>query len=233
MPDDTIPGDVLPDGPVAGGLGPDGPSPDDVQTLLAGADGPLGGADAARVDALRARLAETAADRDLLDVQFRTWDSPVGILLIARTPLGLASITFDGGAPDRTLDTLARELGPRVLRAPAALDDAVCALDEYFAGRRERFDLALDLRRARGFRREVVEQLQAIPYGRTWTYGHVATALDNPGAVRAVGTACRLNPLPIVVPCHRVVRSDGTLGQYAGGARAKELLLELEHARPA
>lgn len=185
----------------------------------------------AHLDALGSALAEQAAAVDLLDVGTRTWDSPVGTLLIAGTPRGLVSITFDGDHPDATLARFARELSPRILSAPKRLDDVVRQLDDYFAGRRTSFDLELDLSLAHGFRLDVARQLREIPYGATWSYGEVASALHNPGAVRAVGTACRLNPIPLVVPCHRVVRSDGSLGQYAGGPDAKALLIELEHQR--
>jgi methylated-DNA-[protein]-cysteine S-methyltransferase len=123
---------------------------------------------------------------------------------------------------------LAREISPRVLHAPKRLDAAAKEIDEYFARRRTGFDFPLDFRLSRGFRRLVLHQLAAIAYGQTESYAHVAHAAGHPKAVRAVGTACAHNPLPIAVPCHRVVRSDGSLGQYVGGADTKKALLTLE-----
>ena len=118
----------------------------------------------------------------------------------------------------------------RILHAPARLDTAAKEIDEYFAGRRQGFDLAVDLSLARGFRRLVLTRLRAIGYGRTASYAAIAGAAGNPKAVRAVGTACATNPIPIVVPCHRVVRSDGSIGKYVGGVDAKKTLLTLEAA---
>ena len=128
------------------------------------------------------------------------------------------------------LAALAAAISPRILRAPARLDPVVRQLDEYFAGGRRAFDVPLDFRLARGFRLSVLEHLPEIAYGRTESYAQVAAAAGSPKAVRAVGTACALNPLPVVVPCHRVVRSDGSYGQYAGGEEAKRLLLTMEAA---
>lgn len=183
------------------------------------------------LDALRARLAERAAAAGLLDVAYRSLDTALGTLLVAATPAGLVSVTFDGAHPEQTLDRLAVELSPRLLEAPARLDDAARRLERLIAGRARAFDGPLDLSLARGFGREVVERLREIPYGETRSYAEVAAAVGSPRAVRAVGTACRRNPLPIAIPCHRVVRSDGSLGQYAGGAEAKRLLLGVEAAR--
>ncbi|UOW01391.1 methylated-DNA--[protein]-cysteine S-methyltransferase [Agrococcus sp. SCSIO52902] len=183
------------------------------------------------LDALRARLAERAAAAGLLDVAYRSLDTALGTLLVAATPAGLVSVTFDGAHPGQTLDRLAAELSPRVLEAPARLDDAARRLERLIAGRARAFDGPLDLSLARGFGREVVERLREIPYGETRSYAEVAAAVGSPRAVRAVGTACRRNPLPIAIPCHRVVRSDGSLGQYAGGTEAKRLLLGVEAAR--
>jgi methylated-DNA-[protein]-cysteine S-methyltransferase len=128
------------------------------------------------------------------------------------------------------LASLATTISPRILRAPRRLDDAARQLDEYFGRRRRTFELALDLQLAHGFRRTVLTHLRDIPYGATESYATVAAATGKPTAVRAVGTACARNPLPLVVPCHRVVRSDGTLGQYGGGAANKERLLRMEGA---
>jgi methylated-DNA-[protein]-cysteine S-methyltransferase len=179
---------------------------------------------------LHARLATAAAGAGLLDVGYRTVDTPVGLLLLAATEQGLLRVAYPVEDHDRVLDRLAGAVSPRVLRDPARLDPAAREIEEYFAGRRTRFDLALDLRLGGGFRRTVLARLADIPYGRTASYAAVAAAAANPRAVRAVGTACATNPLPIVVPCHRVVRSDGALGGYVGGAAAKRALLTLEGA---
>lgn len=179
---------------------------------------------------LRSRLA-AAADRDgLLDVAYRTIDSPMGTLLLAATTEGLVRVAFEREDHDAVLARLAADVSPRILEAPARLDAAADQLDEYFAGRRRRFDVPLDLRLASGFRRAVLDHLPEIPFGRTASYAAVAAAAGNPKAVRAVGTACARNPLPLVVPCHRVVRSDGAIGQYLGGVEAKQALLALEAA---
>jgi methylated-DNA-[protein]-cysteine S-methyltransferase len=179
---------------------------------------------------LHARLV-AAADRDgVLDVAYRTVDSPVGELLLAATGEGLVRVAFTGQGFDDVLATLATSVSPRILRAPAKLDAASRQLDEYFTGRRTVFDLPLDLRLATGFRRAVVQYLPRIAYGRTESYAEVAEAAGRPKAFRAVGTACARNPLPLVVPCHRVVRSDGSYGEYAGGPDAKRTLLRLEAA---
>ena len=183
---------------------------------------------AAKLDALRSTLAEQAAERDLLDIAYRSLDTDLGTLLLAGTPAGLVSVTFDGDHPDATLERLAAAISPRVLEAPTRLDDAARRLDALIAGRARTFEGALDLTLARGFGRQVVERLREIPYGQTRSYAEVAQAVGSPKAVRAVGTACRRNPLPIAIPCHRVVRSDGQLGQYAGGVEAKRLLLGVE-----
>ena len=177
---------------------------------------------------LHARLAAEAEREGILDVAYRTVDTPVGTLLLAATPAGLVRVAY--GPADEALDVLAAKVSPRVLHAPARLDDVARQLDEYFAGTRRGFDVPLDLRLATGFRRSVLDHLRDIDYGRTSSYADVAAAAGSPRAVRAVGTACALNPVPVVVPCHRVVRSDGSMGRYAGGPDAKAALLELEAA---
>jgi methylated-DNA-[protein]-cysteine S-methyltransferase len=198
---------------------------DDAAALLAGA------AVAPReLDALRARLAASADDAGLLDVAYTVVDSPVGRLLLASTAKGLVRVAYEREDHDRVLDTIATRVSPRVLRAPGRLDDVARELDEYFAGTRTGFDLRLDHALSAGFRLLVQEHLPSIPYGRTESYREVAIGVGNPGAVRAVGTACATNPIPVVVPCHRVVRSDGTQGGYAGGPEAKAALLALERA---
>jgi methylated-DNA-[protein]-cysteine S-methyltransferase len=181
-----------------------------------------------RLAALRARLVAAADREGLLDVGYRVVDSPVGPLLLAATEAGLVRVAYAREDHDQVLAELAAAVGPRVLRAPARLDTAARQLEEYFAGTRREFAVPLDLRLATGFRRQVLAHLPAIGYGRTETYAQVAMAAGSPRAVRAVGTACARNPLPVVLPCHRVVRSDGQAGQYLGGAEAKLTLLALE-----
>jgi methylated-DNA-[protein]-cysteine S-methyltransferase len=192
---------------------------------------PLTVVDDGRLATLHARLAEEAARAGVLDVAFRTMDSPVGRLLLAATPAGLVRLAYEREDHDRVLAELAARVSPRVLRAPDRLDAAARELEEYFAGRRRAFDLPLDLRLAKGFRRDVLGHLPDIEYGSTASYAALAAAAGNPRAVRAVGSACATNPLPVVVPCHRVVRSDGALGQYIGGVEAKAALLTMEGAR--
>ena len=180
--------------------------------------------------ALRQGLASRADAAGLLDVAYRTIDTPVGTLLLASTAEGLVRVAYDREDHDTVLVTLAAKVSPRILRAPRRLDDAVRQFDEYFSRRRRAFDLPVDLRLAHGFRRLVLGYLPEIAYGHTASYGTVAAALGNPNAVRAVGTACATNPLPLVVPCHRVIRSDGLVGSYLGGIEAKRALLHLEAA---
>jgi methylated-DNA-[protein]-cysteine S-methyltransferase len=179
---------------------------------------------------LRDRLVAEAAAEGLLDVAHRTVDSPHGPLLVAATPTGVVRLAFAAEGHDAVLDRLAADISPRVLAAPGRLDDVARQLDEYFAGSRRAFDVPLDLRLARGFRRQVLDHLRQVPYGRTATYTAIAAASGSPRAVRAVGSACATNPVPIVVPCHRVVRTDGTIGQYLGGTEVKRALLAMEAA---
>ncbi|HYQ65503.1 methylated-DNA--[protein]-cysteine S-methyltransferase [Actinophytocola sp.] len=179
---------------------------------------------------LHERLVTAAAREGLLDVAYRTLDTPVGTLLLAATEQGLVRVAYDREDHDAVLSRLAELVSPRVLRAPARLDPAARQLAEYFAGGRRLFELPLDFRLARGFRLAVLAHLPAIGYGHTESYAQVAAAAGSPRAVRAVGTACATNPLPVVVPCHRVVRSDGSYGGYVGGEDAKRTLLTLEAA---
>lgn len=181
-------------------------------------------------DHLHARLAAAADLSGVLDVAYRTIDSPVGPLLLAATPAGLVRVAYAREDHDRVVEQLASAVSPRVLRAPARLDGIARQLEDYFAGVRDHFDVALDLQLTRGFRRTVISHLPEIGYGSTVSYGSLAAAIGNPKAVRAVGTACATNPLPVVVPCHRVIRGDGKIGDYVGGAGAKEVLLGLESA---
>lgn len=179
---------------------------------------------------LRTRLA-VAADRDgILDVAYRIVDSPVGPLLVAATDHGLVRVAYASEDHDVVLQQLADKVSPRILRAPTRLDTVARELDEYFAGIRRTFDIVLDWRLSAGFRSTVLHHLPEIGYGHTASYAAVAQLAGNPKAVRAVGTACATNPLPVVVPCHRVVRSDGAMGGYLGGVEAKRLLLDLEAA---
>ncbi len=180
---------------------------------------------------LHALLERAAGEAGLLDVAYRTVDSPVGPLLLAATERGLVRVAYAREDHDRVLQHLATTLSPRVLKAPARLDVAAHELDEYFTGRRTRFDLPLDHALSSGkFRRVVLAHLPDIAYGSTASYAALAALAGRPAAVRAVGTACATNPLPVVVPCHRVVRSDGSIGQYVGGSEAKQVLLSLESA---
>lgn len=186
--------------------------------------------DADALSRLSDRLGLAAEAEGLLDVAYTTIGSPVGTLLLAATPKGLLRVAYDVEDHDRVLDTLAQRISPRVLRAPRRLDDAARELDEYFGGQRRVFDLPLDLSLSTGFRQLVQRRLPEIGYGQTRTYGQVAELVGNPRAVRAVGTACAANPLPVVVPCHRVLKADGTPGGYVGGPDAKKALLRLEAA---
>jgi methylated-DNA-[protein]-cysteine S-methyltransferase len=179
---------------------------------------------------LHARLTAEAERAGVLDVAYRTVDSPVGELLLAATDQGLVRVAFARQDLAAVLANLATAVSPRILRAPRRLDDASRQLAEYFDGKRTAFRLPLDWRLASGFRRAVLTHLPDIGYGATESYAQVAAAAGSPKAVRAVGTACALNPLPLVVPCHRVIRSDGSFGGYAGGAAAKQTLLRLEAA---
>jgi methylated-DNA-[protein]-cysteine S-methyltransferase len=185
-------------------------------------------ADAGELARLRARLSADAAESGLLDVAYRTVDSPVGPLLLAATDRGLLRVAFAREGFDEVLAALAAKVSPRVLQAPRRLDSAAAELDEYFAGTRQDFDLPLDFALSSGFRKSVQRYLPRIGYAQTRSYRQVAEGVGNPKAVRAVGTACATNPLPIVVPCHRVLRSDGGLGGYLGGVEAKTALLALE-----
>ena len=179
---------------------------------------------------LHDRLAVAAQAEGVLDVAYRTVDSPVGSLLLAATDLGLVRVAYDIEDHETVLQALADQISPRVLSSAARLDEVVRELDEYFEGRRRTFDVTLDWRLSKGFRNAVLHALPGIGYGHTASYADVAQLAGNPKAVRAVGSACATNPLPVVVPCHRVVRSDGAMGGYLGGVEAKRTLLGLESA---
>ncbi|HVX45671.1 MAG TPA: methylated-DNA--[protein]-cysteine S-methyltransferase [Mycobacteriales bacterium] len=180
---------------------------------------------------LHARLVAAATDSDVLDVAYRTIDSPVGKLLLAATGAGLVRVAYSREGHDHVLETLAEKVSPRILKAPGRLDAIARQIEEYFARKRTHFDIPLDFQLSRGFRREVLGHLPEIRYGTTASYAAVAALSGSPKAVRAVGTACATNPLPVVLPCHRVIRSDGSMGLYAGGVEAKEQLLTLEASR--
>jgi methylated-DNA-[protein]-cysteine S-methyltransferase len=164
------------------------------------------------------------------DVAHRTVDSPFGPLLLAATGRGLVRVAFERDDHDAVLAARPTSVGPFRARSSRCTDDAARQLDQYFAGRRRDFELPVDLRLVRGFRRRVLGHVRDIAYGATESYAHVASAAGNPGAVRAVGSACSHNPVPLVVPCHRVLRSDGTIGEYLGGSGVKAALLAMEAA---
>ncbi len=189
--------------------------------------------DANHLSGLHTRLRIAAEAEGLLDVAYRMVGSPVGPLLLAATAEGLVNVAFARDGETAALESLAARVSPRILRGGPRLDEASREIEEYFEGRRRAFDVALDFRLAAGFRRSVLDQLREIRFGSTASYATVAAAAGRPKAVRAAGTACATNPLPIVVPCHRVLRSDGTLGGYAGGLDAKVTLLNLEGAAQA
>ena len=174
------------------------------------------------------RFRASASDAGLVDVAVGTLDSPVGELFVAVTPRGLASIAFEGIDRDVLLGRLARELSPRVVAAARATDDVRRELDEYFRGARRRFDLTLDRRLMSRFMRDVLGVTSRVGFGRLATYGEIAGTIGRPNAARAVGAALGANPIPIVVPCHRVVGANGKLTGYGGGLPRKEFLLRLE-----
>jgi methylated-DNA-[protein]-cysteine S-methyltransferase len=172
---------------------------------------------------------DRAAAEGALDVAFELTDSPVGELLVAATERGVCRISFDPN-PEGDLEWLARAYGARVLRSPRPLEQARRELDEYFEGGRREFALAVDLGAVPEFQRRVLEELRRVPYGATDTYGGLARRIGRPRAARAVGGALNRNPIPIVVPCHRIVGASGSLVGYAGGLARKEQLLALEGA---
>jgi methylated-DNA-[protein]-cysteine S-methyltransferase len=174
------------------------------------------------------RLSELAAEEGLLDVAYTTTDSPFGPLLLARTPHGLVRVGLPNQDADALLLDLATRVSPRVLEAPAQLDATRRELDLYFEGKLTDFDLPLDWQLSKDFRRRVLRAIARIPYGQTRSYTEMAKSAGNERAVRAAGTACGSNPIPLVVPCHRVLRTGGALGGYGGGLPMKESLLKLE-----
>lgn len=174
------------------------------------------------------RLRGRAAAADLLDVAYTRTDSPFGPLLLATTPRGLVRVGLPNQDEEVLLEELAAKVSPRVLEAPAPLEEARRELEHYFDGKLQRFELPLDWSLTGGFQAKVQRQIKRIPYGQTRTYTEMARRAGNERAIRAAGTACGRNPLPVVVPCHRVLRSGGGLGGYGGGLPMKEALLALE-----
>ncbi len=171
-----------------------------------------------------------AADADLIDVAYERHDSPFGPMFACATDAGLIRIGLPADDEDEVLDELAAKVSPRILRsARPVLTETRRELDRYFAGGLQTFDLPLDWRLSHGFRAEVLHELTAVPYGQTVTYAELAARAGRPNAVRAAGSAMATNPLPIVVPCHRVLRTGGAVGSYRGGVAMKERLLALEH----
>jgi methylated-DNA-[protein]-cysteine S-methyltransferase len=177
---------------------------------------------------LLAAALDRADAEGLVDVAWASVDSPIGPLTVAATEVGLVRLGF--ADEDGVLEDLAAHVSPRVVRAPKRLDDVRRQLEEYFEQRRHDFALVLDHRLSHGFRRTVLEHLAHVPYGSTVTYRDLAVESGSPGASRAVGTAMATNPIPIVLPCHRVLRTGGGLGGYGGGLEVKEYLLRLEGA---
>jgi methylated-DNA-[protein]-cysteine S-methyltransferase len=188
-------------------------------------------ADAARSAAAAARrLSARAAAQGLADVVYAPVDSPFGALLAATTSTGLVRLAFPEEDADAVLDGLARRVSPRIIEDRATLERVRRELDEYFAGARRAFDIPQDWRLVGQFQRRVLNVTYAIPYGGVLTYGEVATGAGSPRGSRAAGGALGSNPIPIVIPCHRVLRVGGALGGYAGGLERKRTLLELEGA---
>lgn len=184
------------------------------------------------VAALRDALAARAAREGLLDVAYATMDSPVGELTVFVTPRGVVRVAFADEGRDAILEEMAARVSPRILPAAAATDAARRQLDEFLAGRRHEFELPLDWSLVRGFAVGVLRATAGVPYGRTTTYRDVAAAAGSPRAARAAGNALGSNPIPVIVPCHRVLHASGGLGGYAGGLDRKRALLRLEGSLP-
>jgi methylated-DNA-[protein]-cysteine S-methyltransferase len=176
------------------------------------------------------RLTERAGAEGLLDVAYASVDSPFGTLLVAETPRGVVKLSLPSYDPEEALEEIAAKISPRILEAPARLDEARRELELYFEGRLTEFGLPIDWRLTGGFRGKVQREIARIPYGQTRSYSDLARSAGNQRAVRAAGTACGSNPVPIVIPCHRVLRTGGALGNYGGGVPMKEALLKLEGA---
>jgi methylated-DNA-[protein]-cysteine S-methyltransferase len=192
----------------------------DLKQLGAGAD--------ARSRSAALAFERAARTRGLVDVAVATTASPIGDLLVAMTNRGLVRVAFEGEERDEVLDELGRRVSPRILESPAATDDIRRELDEYFEHRRVTFDVPVDLRLVRGFGARTLRAASRIPYGSVTTYRALADRIGSPGAARAIGNALGSNPVPVVVPCHRVLRTGGALGGYGGGLERKVALLRLE-----
>lgn len=186
--------------------------------------------DSAGNEALAAEFLRRAEQEGLLDVAYAETDSPVGRLLLATTPRGLVRVSFPIEPPEKVLEGLAASVSPRILESPTKLDEARRELERYFEGRLHDFDLPLDWQLTHGFYRKVLRATARIPYGQTRSYKQMAKRAGSPRAIRAAGSALGSNPLPIIVPCHRVLRTGGALGGYGGGLETKQALLELEGA---
>jgi methylated-DNA-[protein]-cysteine S-methyltransferase len=180
--------------------------------------------------ALSAWLAQRAEEEAILDLAYSRIDSPLGELLAVATEDGLVKLGYPDVPADAQLEVLAATVSPRLLEAPARLDLVRRELDEYFAGKRQAFDVPIDWRLTGGFIQRVLRETARIPFGETRSYGQMAALAGSPRAFRAAGSALGANPIPIVVPCHRVLRSNGALGGYGGGLEVKQRLLELEGA---
>lgn len=180
------------------------------------------------LDALRSRLAARAAREGLLDVAVGTLDSPLGTLTVMVTSRGLVRLSYPGEGINRQLEEVAARISPRILHAPERTDDVRRQLDDYFAGRRRSFEVPIDWRLVRGFAGDVLRATARIPFGTVSSYREVAGRAGSPNAYRAAGNALGSNPIPIVVPCHRVLHAGGGLGGYTGGLDRKRYLLQLE-----
>jgi methylated-DNA-[protein]-cysteine S-methyltransferase len=184
------------------------------------------------LDRIAERIAAEADARGLLEVAYTSIDSPIGELMLAATDAGVVRVGWARDDRDLWLGELAARIGPRIVEAPGRLEVAKRQLGEYFEGERHDFDLELDWQLTSGFVRKVLTHTAAIPFGETRTYGEVATAAGSPRAYRAAGSALGANPIPVIVPCHRVLRAGGALGGYGGGLDVKEKLLEIEGVLP-
>ncbi len=201
----------------------------DLQRAIRSAAGELSGPSGD----LASRLAARAAEEGLLDVAYASVDSPLGELTVAMTPAGLVRVAYsDYSGQEAVVEDLAERLSPRVLESPARLDPVRRELDEYFEGRRTEFDVPIDWSLTRGFTRGVLQATARIPFGEVGTYASVAGEAGSPRAVRAAGNALGSNPMPVVVPCHRILRTGGALGGYTGGIERKQFLLRLEGRLP-
>lgn len=201
-----------------------------LDTELAGFLEPLADVFPGRLERRRMSAVARASLDGELDVAYTTMDSPFGRLLVAETPKGIVRIAFESEDFDAVVEELAREVSPRIVHAEQHLQLVVNHFDAYFHGYVHEFFVDADLSMSKGFRRQVLEELQRIPYGETRSYRDIAVAVGNPKAVRAVGSACATNPVPFIVPCHRVLRSDGGIGNYLGGTESKRKILEVEGA---